>query len=98
MKIRFRPALPAPACSSKLLLRVLPAQIAMFRFLLEGYDNLALFSVLDSRIGLLKLFYSPHQEKDVQTALDAISKNVSLTVQAWPKAIEKSESKREQGA
>ncbi len=45
-------------------IKIAPSQVGMFRFLLEAYDNLALFTVLDKFQAILKVFYSPHQEKE----------------------------------
>ena len=56
----------------------------MFRFLLETYDNLASFTVLERRPALLKVFFSPHQEQAARQALADISRTVSLDVQDWP--------------
>jgi len=85
---KFPPAFPAPARSSKLLVRVEPSRIAMFRFLLEGYDNLALFSVLDRRRGVLELFFSPHQADAVRKALAAIAEELPMEVLPWPAAAD----------
>ncbi len=50
--------------SSCVYIKITPSQVGMFRFLLEAYDNLALFTVLDKFEAILKVFYSPHQEKE----------------------------------
>ncbi len=55
--------------SSCLYIEIDPSQVGMFRFLLEAYDNLALFTVLDKYKAILKVFYSPHQEKEVRERL-----------------------------
>lgn len=81
---RKRPALPAPCCSARLLVRLAPEDIAMFRFLLEAYDNLASFTVLERRTALLKVFFSPHQENAVRQALTDMGHTVALHVQDWP--------------
>lgn len=83
--------LPPARRSAKLLVRIAPAQVALFRFLLEAHDNLALFTVLHSRTAnrpgdpsLLKLLFSPHQERDVRAALDAMRGAVPFDVAEWP--------------
>lgn len=53
--------LPVPEYSDKVLVSVPPQHVGMFRFLLEGYDNIASFTVLDRAEALLKVFFSPHQ-------------------------------------
>ncbi len=83
-KRRPRPALPAPEASRFLLVRLAPSSVAMFRFLLEGYGHLALFTVLDRQAALLKLVFSPHQEGAVREALAAIAETVDIGVEAWP--------------
>ena len=79
-RIRLTPA----TCSSRLMVRLAPASVGLFRFLLEARDNLAGFTVLDRREALLKIFFSPHQEEQVRSALDAINTEVPLAVFPWP--------------
>ncbi len=55
--------------SSCVYVKIAPSQVGMFRFLLEAYDNLALFTVLDKFEAILKVFYSPHQAKEAQERL-----------------------------
>lgn len=78
------PALPAPTCSGLLLVRVAPARVGMFRFLLEGYDNLAYFTVLERQTALLKLVFSPHREYYVRVALVQMAETMALSVEEWP--------------
>lgn len=78
------PPLPAPARSALLLVRVPPAQVGMFRFLLEGYDNLAYFTVLERQTALLKLVFSPHREYYVRAALMQMAESMPLYVEEWP--------------
>ena len=80
----LRPCPPAPGRSGRLLIRVAPADVALFRFLLEAYENLALFTVLERRTALLKVMFSPRQEKTVRAALAEIGESVPLTVEEWP--------------
>ncbi|MEI3479629.1 MAG: DUF4911 domain-containing protein [Bilophila sp.] len=56
-----------PECSDKLLVTLPPQQVGMFRFLLEGYDNIASFTVLDRSEALLKVFFSPHQHGEARS-------------------------------
>ena len=78
------PALPPPARSAALLVQVMPAQVGMFRFLLEAYDNLAYFTVLDPSLALLKLVFSPHRARAVNYALEEIAASMVIQVQPWP--------------
>ena len=79
-------ALPPALASERLLVRLNPHQVGMFRFLLEAYEHLAGFTVLDRRTALLKVFFSPHQERDVLLCLHDISQELELTISPWPVA------------
>jgi len=79
----FRTLSPARR-SGRLLIRIAPGDVGLFRFLLEAHDNLALFTVLDSRAGLLKLLFSPHQKRAVRLALEVMSGTVTFSVADWP--------------
>ncbi|MBD5626750.1 MAG: DUF4911 domain-containing protein [Desulfovibrio sp.] len=74
----------APRHSGRLLVRLAPADVALFRFLLEAYENLAFFTVLERKAALLKVVFSPQQEDAVRTALAEIGASVPLTVEDWP--------------
>ena len=78
------PALPPPRSSLRFLVRLAPQDMAMFRFLLEAYDNLAYFTVLDARETLLSVVYSPHQELAVRRALEDMSEQLPLRYESWP--------------
>ncbi len=89
MKKRRRPrALPAPSSSMRLLVSLPPERVGLFRFLLEVSDNLANFTVLDRREALLKVLFSPHQERDVLHALEGIGETIPLVVRPWPVAMD----------
>lgn len=78
------PPLPPPRRSGRLLVRLKPVHVAMFRFLLEAYDNLAYFTVLNRHEALLKIVFSPHRERAVRTALEAVGGSVPLVTEEWP--------------
>lgn len=84
MKKRRPLRLPVPECSDKLLVTLPPQQVGMFRFLLEGYDNIASFTVLDRSEALLKVFFSPHQHGEARSALEDISGTLDIRVRPWP--------------
>lgn len=87
MKKKRRPfRLPAPEWSGKVLIALPPHEVGMFRFLLEGYDNVACFTVLERSEALLKVFFSPHQEAQALSALEEIAATVPLTMRPWPAA------------
>lgn len=78
--------LPVPEYSDKLLVSVPPQQVGMFRFLLEGYDNIASFTVLDRAEALLKVFFSAHQHAEARSALENIATVLPIAVRPWPVA------------
>ena len=79
-----RPCPPPPRQSGRLLVRLAPENVALFRFLLEAYENLAFFTTLERRAALLKVIFSPQQENAVRAALAEIGESVPLTVKDWP--------------
>ncbi|MBD5539542.1 MAG: DUF4911 domain-containing protein [Desulfovibrio sp.] len=80
------PCPAAPRQSGRLLVRLAPADVALFRFLLEAYENLAFFTVLERKTALLKVVFSPQQEDAVRAVLAEIAASVALTVEDWPLA------------
>lgn len=76
---RRRPG-PPPRQSSRLYLRLAPRDIALFRFLLEAHDNLALFTVTDRRQAVLQLRFSPDQEAEVRAFLHRARREMRLEV------------------
>ena len=58
-------------CSS-LQLKILPERIHFLKFILEGYDGLALLSTVNSRQGFVEIKYPPYAEKDLTDLLHAI--------------------------
>lgn len=79
-----RPCPAPPIRSGRLLVRVAPGNVALFRFLLEAYENLAFFTTLERRTALLKVMFSPQQADAVRAALAEIAESVPLTVEEWP--------------
>lgn len=78
MSYRYRPPkqLEPAKESSVLYLQLESKHMAMFRFLLEAYDNVAMFTVLDPKQTLLKLIFSPHDTKYVQEILTSMQSKV----------------------
>ena len=79
-----RPCAAPPRHSGRLLVRLAPGDVALFRFLLEAYENLALFTVLERKTALLKVVFSPHAEGAVRAALTEIAASLPLSVEDWP--------------
>ena len=65
-------------------MRLDAADVGMFRFLLEAYENLAIFSVLEKRPALLKLMYASESRGEVIAALEEIGKSIRLCWEEWP--------------
>lgn len=78
--------LPPPRRSRRLLLRLAPEHVALFRFLLEACDNCAYFTVLERRTALIKLVFSPQAERAARRALAEISLSLPLSLEEWPLA------------
>lgn len=79
-----RPCGSPPRRSARLLVRLAPEDVALFRFHLEAHDNLALFTTLERKTALLKVLFSPQDEEAVRLALEEIAASVPLTVEDWP--------------
>lgn len=76
--------LPPPRRSGRLLVRLEPSRVGMFRFLLEAYDHVAYFTVLNKKSALLKIVFSPHRERAARAALADIAASMPLEISAWP--------------
>ena len=81
---RPAPVLPPSAQSASLLVRIAPENTGMFRFLLEAYEHLAYFTVLENKTALLRIVFSPHRERDTREALAQMAQSLSFSVEEWP--------------
>lgn len=70
--------------SAFLLIRMEAKDVAMFRFLLESYENLALFTTLEKRPALLKLIFADGSGGEVIAALKDIGRSLPLAWEDWP--------------
>lgn len=66
---RCRPLGPPETASRILYAEVPRSQIALYRFLLEGYDNLAIMSVVDRYRAVIKLRFLSDAEQTVRRLL-----------------------------
>lgn len=82
MQYRYREPkkLPPAQKSASLYLVLAPKDMAMFRFLLEAYDNAAMFTVLDPKATLLKVVFSPHDEVWVKQILASMRSKIVFSV------------------
>jgi hypothetical protein len=53
-------------------LRIRPDKIALFRFLLEGYDGLAVLSTMEAKQGLVRLIVPTSRYRELWQLLFAI--------------------------
>lgn len=72
---------------SKRYFQMSRAEIGHLRFILESYDGLAFARTLDRQLALVEIAYSPSRVRDVETLLDALSKEVGLQEVAAPEEI-----------
>lgn len=79
-----RPPLPAPEWSMMLYARLEPKHIGMFRFLLEAQDNLGYATVVDKYEAVLKIIFSPHQEREMRAFLQGMQQTIPFTVMERP--------------
>ena len=78
------PALPPPTRSASLLVRIAPEHTGMFRFLLEAYDHVAYFTVLENKTALLRVIFSPHRQREAREALQQMAQSLPFSVEEWP--------------
>jgi len=79
-KPRKRVCPPPPQWSGRTYVRIAPSDIGLFRFLLEGYDNLGVFTVVNKFKGILLLRYSPHLAREVRTFLKAAATEMKVAI------------------
>ena len=82
---RKRPLPAPPSWSGRFYVRLAPADLACFKFLLEGYDNLAFLSVVDKYESVVQIVFSPPQEGEVRRFLDAAKETIDLAVMDFSK-------------
>jgi hypothetical protein len=57
---------------SLLRLEITPERIHFLKFILEGYDGLAIMSTIDARQGIVEIYYPPEVESDLKKLLHHI--------------------------
>ena len=58
---------------SEMFVTVQPSKIAFLKFILEGYDGLAILSTLDNKCGQLVLRFFPALRDDLLAILSSLS-------------------------
>jgi hypothetical protein len=61
-----------PACLALLPASVAPERIAFVKFILEGYDGLAILTTTDSSSGEINLRYYPARQGELLPLLDEL--------------------------
>ena len=69
---------------SQLILRIAPNRIHFLKFILEGYDGLAVLSTVDSAKGIVLLRYPQEVELDVVCLLEDLMCLISETTGPRP--------------
>lgn len=64
-------------CLDELILRISPGKFHYLKFILEGYDNMATLSSLDSREGFVIIRYPEKLTKDLFDLLTSIAIKLS---------------------
>lgn len=77
--------LPAPKWSDRLYVRLPKHDIAMFRYLLEAQENLGYMSVVDCNAAVLKVVFSPHQEREMRNYLEIMRQTMEFFVLERPR-------------
>ena len=67
-------------CCSLLRLEIAPERIHFLKFILEGYDGLALLTTHDAGQGLVEIRYPPEVENDLQELLDKIGPQITKSI------------------
>lgn len=75
---------PAPQWSEHMYVRIDPSKIGLFRFLLEGYDNLGIFTVANKFKGILQLRYSPHLQREMKAFVKTVATEMDIEVLPTP--------------
>ena len=65
----------------QILVQISPSDIDFFNKLVEGYDNLAIVTTLDSKIGKIALWVTKHTKKDVLGILKCMPFPVNFLTQ-----------------
>ena len=62
----------------ELYLRIRPEKISWLKFILEGYDGLAVLSTVNAKSGLVKIWATAEQAGQVIDLLDSVCSQVSF--------------------
>lgn len=89
MKSRKQRILPRPTMSQTRIVRVPADKVGLFRFILEAHDHVALFTVLDRHVALIKILFSPHEARAVEAMLQSMRSVLDVTDVPLPEGLSK---------
>ena len=69
-----------PARMSGMVLAMPPRHIALFKAIIESYDNLATLRTEDPRAHHLKLYFAPETREEIASLVDALSSRFSIRI------------------
>jgi hypothetical protein len=64
------------AACSEITLRINPERIYFVKFILEGYDGLALQSTVEAKQGIIKICYPEEVQTDVELLLKELEPSI----------------------
>jgi Domain of unknown function (DUF4911) len=67
-----------PAAMAEITLLMAPVHIALFKAIVESYDNLATLRTDDPRIHRLKLYFAPEAAAEVEALLESLQADFAL--------------------
>jgi hypothetical protein len=71
-----------PPAMKSVTLRIPPEQIALFKAVIESYDNLATLRTEDPRSHLLRLWFDPATEDDLTRLLESLAPAIVVKLPA----------------
>ena len=64
--------------SVRKIFKIDPREIAYLRFILEGYDGLAVLTTLDAKSGIIELMIPPACMDDVEMIIQGLSSEMTI--------------------
>ena len=69
---------PPPSAMASILLRIPPRKIALFKAIIESYDNLATLRTEDPLHHHLRLYFAPESAADVEELLASLAEEFAI--------------------
>jgi len=67
-----------PKAMDTITLTMPPARIALFKAIVESYDNLATLRTADPGQHYLKVYFAPEMRTDIETLLDSLGPDFTI--------------------